>query len=986
MILKIIKLIMVLKLIVTSSASEEHNNSQIDILLSRIKKNPSPHKINLIVESFENLSSLATDIIQRTDQEFVCNNVDYESMAKMKSINVTSDEFESYAAQRINERVALTMGIVESGGDSTAYRDISVMLDYFRLLNPRMRDKNLHGYSIRVWVSPSSGKSDSDTLLQSLILVSCNSEIHWVSSFIPLFHSESIDQHDLYYDARYLGFDTSVHQLMGLPREPQKSISSYPHGQYLTSIHIPLPVRMHFYLLRKKNYERGISWIAILAFAGLFFTAWIFAVWAYLLGFKEQNWTFLNILTAQMGGSIEIRGRLRLSKMIYQMSIYVATFIVVTLGTDYMLEIFILRQYLPPIETIQDLAESNVDLVMSRTEYKFFNFDYPKVSEEVTWRGRFGKYELILNLLGTATTFRFEENLFISTVKMKIFLLSVLPLMDMVIGSMNNEGNTPVDDLLSCIRSNPSPYKINLIVGSFKNLSSLATGIIQRTNQEFVCNNVDYESMSKMKSINETSDEFENYATQRVNERVALTVGIVESEGDSTAYRDISVMLDYFRLLNPRMRDENLHGYSIRVWVSPSSIKSDSDTFLQSLILGSCNSEIHWVSSFIPLFHSESIDQHDLYYDARYLGFDTSVQQIMGLPRDLQKSISSDPHGQYLTPIHIPLPVRMHFYLLRKKNYERGISLTAILAFAGLFFTAWIFAVWAYLLGFKEQNWTFLNILTAQMGGSIEIRGRLRLSKMIYQMSIYVATFIVVTLGADYMMEIFILHQYLPPIEAIQDLAESNVDLVMSRKGYEFFNFDYPKVVSSLSLQRIFNRTQLVDSDVLSFCRDLTDVSDLKEFPNLCYALSPTDERLEISTSNFQIDRIREPIISYLAFIYLNEKFFLKSRLEKVINKLSGAGMFENWKRNVSHLGKPSNRMGREILEEDKQVPLQDQLWPVLAFGFPLGIVALICEFIWKLWIGETEMGRLVRAFYSEPRSQSAGWRSHFRNNSRNSR
>ncbi|KAJ8682533.1 hypothetical protein QAD02_018325 [Eretmocerus hayati] len=614
----------------------------------------------------------------------------------------------------------------------------------------------------------------------------------------------------------------------------------------------------------------------------------------------------------------------------------------------------------------------------------------------------------------------------------------VLLLMCLVIGATKNRGNIEIHHLLTHIGRNPSPYKINLIVESFKNLSSLATGIIQRTNQEFVCNNVDYESMSKIKSINVTSDEFESYAAQRINERVALTMGIVESEGDSTAYRDISVMLDYFRLLNPRMRviqwtqkgetgiarnynrsnveygvsvhsfnpfsdrferetlsnqtdvfpnkDKNLHGYSIRVWVSPSSSKSDSDTFLQSLILGSCNSEIHWVSSFISLFHSESIDQHDLYYDARYLGFDTSVQQIMGLPREPQKSISSYPHGQYLTSIYIPFPVRTHFYLLRKKNYERGISLTAILAFAGLFFTAWIFVVWAYLLGFKEQNWTFLNILTAQMGGSIEIRGRLRLSKMIYQMSIYVATFIVVTLGTDYMLEIFILRQYLPPIETIQDLAESNVDLVMSRTEYKFFNFDYPKVESSPSLRRIFNRTQLVDSDVLSFCRDLTDVSDLKEFPNLCYALSPTDERLEISTSNFQIDRIREPIVSNLAFIYLSEKFFLKSRLEKMINKLSGAGMFENWKRNVSHLGKLKNRLNRRSFEKDKQVPLQEQLWPVLAVGFPLGIVALICEFIWKLWIGKTEVGRLARAFYSRSRSNSVGRRSNFQENLRSSR
>ncbi|KAJ8682528.1 hypothetical protein QAD02_018320 [Eretmocerus hayati] len=489
---------------------------------------------------------------------------------------------------------------------------------------------------------------------------------------------------------------------------------------------------------------------------------------------------------------------------------------------------------------------------------------------------------------------------------MKIFLLSVLPLMDMVIGSMNNEGNTPVDDLLSCIRSNPSPYKINLIVGSFKNLSSLATGIIQRTNQEFVCNNVGYKSMSKMKSINVTSDEFESYAAQRINER---------------------------------------------------------NTY-----------------------------EKDLRYDDRYLKHDTSLLVDRKVPPEVGATVSRDFHKQYLTVVHIPSPVRMHFYLLRWKNYERGISWTAILAFAGLCFTASIFAVWAYLLGFNEQNWTFLNILTAQMGGSIEIRGRMRLSKMIYQMSIYVATFIVVTLGADYMMEIFILHQYLPPIETIQDLADANIDLSMTIDDHEdwvdgFIRHSIGEVGSSPSLQRIFNRTRKVHSKTFSFCYEKNgDISDLQMSPNLCYSWSDERTILEISTSEFQIDKIREPIISRLAFLCLDEKFFLKSRLEEVINKLSGAGMFENWKRNVSHLGKLRNRLNILNFERDKQVPLQEQLWPVLAVGFTLGIIALICEFIWKLWIGKTELGRLVRAFYSRSRSNSAGRRSNFQENMRSSR
>ncbi|KAJ8682564.1 hypothetical protein QAD02_018356 [Eretmocerus hayati] len=411
------------------------------------------------------------------------------------------------------------------------------------------------------------------------------------------------------------------------------------------------------------------------------------------------------------------------------------------------------------------------------------------------------------------------------------------------------------------------------------------------------------------------------------------------------------------------------------------------------MLFEACNGRIHWVFSYYnSILDPQSSDQNDLNHNAQYLGYDTSILVDRYLPPKVGATVFRDPPKQYLALVYTPLLNHLHFYLLRQKNYEREISLTAILTFAGLFFTAWIFAVWAYLLGFKEGNWSFLNILTAQMGGSIEIRGRMRLSKMIYQMSIYVATFIVVTLGTDYMLEIFILRQYLPPIETIQDLADANIDLVMSDGSYSVWRSNYASVEdSSSSLQKVFNRTQKLNFEEYSFCNGNATstgvpITGTQMSPNLCYAWSSDYERLEISTIDYQIDKIREPIISRLAFIYLNEKFPLKSRLEKVINKLSGAGMFENWKRNVSHLWKSREPTGRRNFEKNKQVPLQEQLWPVLAVGFPLGIVALICEFIWKLWIEKTKLGRLARAFYSRSRSNSVGWRNHFQENMRNSR
>ncbi|KAJ8675757.1 hypothetical protein QAD02_011543 [Eretmocerus hayati] len=85
--------------------------------------------------------------------------------------------------------------------------------------------------------------------------------------------------------------------------------------------------------------------------------------------------------------------------------------------------------------------------------------------------------------------------------------------------------------------------------------------------------------------------------------------------------------------------------------------------------------------------------------------------------------IASPPEGQvyYLSWIRnkiIPVPVScpIYFHFMQQITYDEEISTAAIIAFAGLFFTAFVFAVWSQFLGFRERNWNFLNILTAQMG------------------------------------------------------------------------------------------------------------------------------------------------------------------------------------------------------------------------------------------------------------------------------
>ncbi|KAJ8681771.1 hypothetical protein QAD02_017563 [Eretmocerus hayati] len=143
----------------------------------------------------------------------------------------------------------------------------------------------------------------------------------------------------------------------------------------IATAQIPVSAAYHFYFMRPKIHERDvkISVPAIVAFGVLFLTAWMFAIWSRLLGFREPNWSVLNIATAQMGGSIQILGRIRLSKAISQMSMYIATFIVVTFGTDYMLQLYIVSFHeMPVIRTLKDLAHADVNLSMSILDWHIF--------------------------------------------------------------------------------------------------------------------------------------------------------------------------------------------------------------------------------------------------------------------------------------------------------------------------------------------------------------------------------------------------------------------------------------------------------------------------------------------------------------------------------------------------------------------------------------------------------------------------------------
>ncbi|KAJ8675096.1 hypothetical protein QAD02_010882 [Eretmocerus hayati] len=266
------------------------------------------------------------------------------------------------------------------------------------------------------------------------------------------------------------------------------------------------------------------------------------------------------------------------------------------------------------------------------------------------------------------------------------------------------------------------------------------------------------------------------------------------------------------------------------------------------------------------------------------------------------------------------------------------------------------------------------------MGGSIEFRGRMRLSKVIFQMSIYIATFIIATIGSDYMYQVFILDQELPQIRTMRDLANSNIDFVMEESAYQLWKRVLSNIMKSDStLQRIFDRVTetraLLDTELTYFCNARSRGDPIgDESVNLClygkeyeFTIVTPDERL-------QIDRIQDPITLDRDILTLGKYPFFKYRLEEIILKMFEAGLYKKWRKDDEDDYRRFLKLDKAHFHEGKnaEVPLEEQLWPILAIGFSVGIVVLIGEIFWKRVIARTELGKLITAYYNNSHASSA--------------
>ncbi|KAJ8682415.1 hypothetical protein QAD02_018207 [Eretmocerus hayati] len=641
----------------------------------------------------------------------------------------------------------------------------------------------------------------------------------------------------------------------------------------------------------------------------------------------------------------------------------------------------------------------------------------------------------------------------------KLLPISIVTVL-MVIWPISGEAEVPMDHLFNYIRDKMSVFKVNIIAPTFRDRSPLANGIVHETNKNFISNNLNYDNLTLIQDPVLLEDRMKIYGFEKIFERNALTMGIIECKNGSSVMRDMFTMLKYFHALNPLTRGKyilnlitkervNLTSFFQRAWsqdfldltvlewYQDSSIRPvraimiRNSTTVERVIAHSFNpfndtisrealtrhtvifpnkvQNLHqfpltvMTSSYVDAFASdESFTEELCWYlnctirniqkeesqewldlsngkgETRKLGND--IPEIVydlelsffSLTYLLRESRLEDFREIHLMAVYIPVTTEDHFYLRRRKTYELIVSHAALVTFGSLVFTAWIFAMWAYLLGFKERNWSFLNILTAQMGGSIERRGRMKLSEMIFQMSIYVATFIIVTFGADHMFGIFILRPTLPEITTLQELAESNVDLVINQDDYILQELQASMIIDDSNLSKILNRTRThkLPKGFLDFCEQTRSNSfPVDESINLCTVRSDLDVDNVQSDKIWRIDKIRDPLSKIWGILKLERISFYKDTLEALVCKFAEIGLVKKWQDGYNPWEfKVPDEADHSIpeSEKDEKVPLQDQLHPTLFIGYILGTCVLVFELIWKRFIEKTEFGRLISAFYRD--------------------
>ncbi|KAJ8670469.1 hypothetical protein QAD02_001728 [Eretmocerus hayati] len=326
--------------------------------------------------------------------------------------------------------------------------------------------------------------------------------------------------------------------------------------------------------------------------------------------------------------------------------------------------------------------------------------------------------------------------------------------------------------------------------------------------------------------------------------------------------------------------------------------------------------------------------------------------------------------------IFLPTLVSFHFLVKRQiRSSPMEISKEALLAYAAILLTGIFFASYARVLGFKVKNWSIINIMTAQMGGSLEVHRPMRMSEKIYLIMMYITTFTVTTIATDYMLQIFIYHQKTSDLTTLKELADSNLDFILDETDYEFLRpYEHdPDVV------KILKRTKPAEvSDGYSgFCGLNVMYGKVDDSINLCLLSSRDEIPVLRLNGEWYIDRIEQPINTVYPsyFTEFNTLPSLMKNFEFLITRFVETGFTQFWAEQyqrdlISHTlergGDASLLTNREIKNDgdtEEPMPLKYQLLAIMLAGASISVFALFCEIILSHLMRETELGNLIQAF-----------------------
>ncbi|KAJ8675942.1 hypothetical protein QAD02_011728 [Eretmocerus hayati] len=132
----------------------------------------------------------------------------------------------------------------------------------------------------------------------------------------------------------------------------------------LSADYAPFPKlqKVSLIIFQRKVMETVISFSFVITVNVYLAIGVIFIIFPRILRLNCEIWSISNIAKTLLGGSIESQSRIRLPEKILLMNLYAVSFVMITLTQDELLEISLSQRQLLKFKTLQDIADSAVNL------------------------------------------------------------------------------------------------------------------------------------------------------------------------------------------------------------------------------------------------------------------------------------------------------------------------------------------------------------------------------------------------------------------------------------------------------------------------------------------------------------------------------------------------------------------------------------------------------------------------------------------------